>query len=87
MVWSSTVIKRTFFGNRRVVIGSWDATGAAGGNIATGLKRVESCAIWHKGAAVEADTAVVNATYPLASGNVPVVCTAGDAGYYIAIGL
>jgi len=87
MAWSSTVIKRTVFGNRRVVYGSWDATAVTGGDIATGLSRTDSCIIWHKGAAVEAAVGVVNETFPLASGNVTIVVTAGDAGYYLAIGI
>ena len=87
MVWSSTIIKKNIFGTKRVVYGSWDATGVAGGDIATGLKRVESCAIWHKGVAVEAAVGVVNATFPLKGGDVTIVCTAGDAGYYLAVGI
>ena len=88
MAWSTAIIKKNIFGTKRVIYGSWTSTGATtGGDIATGLKRVESCAIWHKGIAVEAAVAVVNETFPLKGGDVTIVCTAADTGYWLAIGI
>jgi len=88
MAWTSTIIKKNIFGTKRVVYGSWSSTApSTGGDIATGLKRVESCAIWHKGALVSAAVAVVNATFPVAGGGVTIVCTADDTGYWIAVGI
>lgn len=86
MAFSSTVIKKYIFGNRWVIGGSWNSAAVTGGAIATGLKRVEICFICHKGSAVEADVAVINATFPLASGNVTIVASSGDTGYWLAIG-
>ena len=87
MAWSCTIIKKNIFGTKKVVYGSWNGAAVATGEIATGLKRVESCAVWHSGAAVEAAAATVNETFPLAGGNVTVICTAGDTGYWLAIGV
>jgi len=67
-------------------MGSWDSTGVTGGDIATGFKVTEVLILVHKGSSVEAATAVVNETFPLASGDVTIVATAGDAGYWIATG-
>lgn len=86
MAFTSTKIKSYIWGNRRCHVGSWDSTGVTGGDIDTGLKRCEICKIWHKGTAVEAAKAVVNETFPLAGGDVTIVATAGDTGYWKAIG-
>jgi len=87
LAFSSTKIHvRMPLGNRKLCYGSWTSPNATGGDITTGLNRVEMCVLTHKGAAVEASTAVVNETFPLAGGNVTIVATSGDSGYYIAIG-
>lgn len=87
MAFSSTILKKYIFGNRRYHTGTWNSAGATGGDIDTGLKRIEIGDAWHKGTAVEADTAVVNETFPLASGSMTIVATSGDTGYWEAIGL
>ena len=88
MAWASTVTERELDGNRRIHYGTFsDGAGAAGGDIDTGLKWVEICFVWHKGAAVETDVVVVNETFPLKTGLVTIVCNANDTGYWIAIGL
>jgi len=87
MAFTSLITKKYVFGNKRVHVGSWDSTGVATGNIDTGLKRVQHCQISHKGTAVEGASATINATFPLASGSVTIVTTAGDAGYWLAIGV
>jgi len=87
MAWSTSILKKYVFGNRRVHIGSFNSAGATGGDITTGLKRVEICILQHSSDAVAGDHATINATFPLASGSVTVVSTSGDTGYWIAIGL
>lgn len=73
-------------GNMRIVYGTWNSDSVTGGEIETGLSRVDVCVLGHTGSAVEAATAVVNETLPLASGSVTIVATSGDTGTFIAIG-
>lgn len=73
-------------GNMRIVYGTWNADSVTGGDIVTGLSRVDVCVLGHTGSAVEAAAAVVNETLPLASGSVTIVTTSGDTGTFIAIG-
>lgn len=87
MAWSSAIEGRTVAGNKRIHYGTWDATGATGGDIDTGLKICEMCVITPTGSAVEADAAVINETsWPMEGNGPTVVCTSGDAGVWIAIG-
>tara|TARA_R100001460_G_scaffold314_15_gene1568 strand:- start:1318 stop:1584 length:267 start_codon:yes stop_codon:yes gene_type:complete len=73
-------------GNMKIVYGTWNADSVTGGDIVTGLSRVDVCVLGHTGSAVEAAAAVVNETLPLASGSVTIVTTSGDTGTFIAIG-
>ncbi len=73
-------------GNMRIVYGTWNADSVTGGELVTGLSRVDVCVLGHTGSAVEAAAAVVNETLPLASGSVTIVTTSGDTGTFIAIG-
>ena len=73
-------------GNMRIVYGTWNADSVTGGDIQTGLSRVDVCLLGHTGSATEAAVAVVNETLPLASGDVTIVTTSGDTGTFIAIG-
>lgn len=73
-------------GNMRIVYGTWNADSVTGGEIVTGLGRVDVCLLGHTGSATEAAVAVVNETLPLASGSVTIVTTSGDTGTFIAIG-
>jgi len=73
-------------GNMRIVYGTWDADSVTGGEIATGLSRIDVCVLGHTGTAVEAAVAVCNETFPLASGSVTVVATSGDKGTFMIIG-
>jgi len=73
-------------GNMKIVYGTWNADSVTGGDIVTGLSRVDVCVLGHTGSAVEATAAVVNETLPLASGSVTIVTTSGDTGTFIAIG-
>ena len=71
-------------GNRRLVCGQTTSDSGAG-DIETGLSSVDVCVFTHKGSAVEASAAVINETFPLASGDVTVACTSGDVLHFIAI--
>jgi len=73
-------------GNMRIVYGTWNADSVTGGEIVTGLGRVDVCVLGHTGSATEAAVAVVNETLPLASGSVTIVCSSSDTGTFIAIG-
>jgi hypothetical protein len=73
-------------GNRRLVCGQ-TTTDGTDGNIETGLSSIDSLVFTHKGAAVEANAATVNANLPLtASGDVAIKCTSGDVVYFQAVG-
>tara|TARA_R110000744_G_scaffold548_5_gene2078 strand:- start:3786 stop:4049 length:264 start_codon:yes stop_codon:yes gene_type:complete len=72
-------------GNRRLVCGQ-TTSDSADGDIATGLSRVDSIIICHKGAAVEAAAATIKSTVPIESGTVNLICTSGDVVYFQAIG-
>ena len=72
-------------GNRKLVCGQ-TTTDGTDGDIETGLSLVESLVFTHKGSAVEANAATVNADLPLASGNVAIKCTSADVVYFQAIG-
>tara|TARA_S200002703_G_C3764784_1_gene235453 strand:+ start:917 stop:1183 length:267 start_codon:yes stop_codon:yes gene_type:complete len=73
-------------GNMRIVYGTWNSAGVTGGEIVTGLGRVDVCVLGHTGSAVEAAVAVCNETFPLSSGSVTIVATSGDTGTFMAIG-
>ena len=73
-------------GNMKIVYGTWNSAGVTGGEIVTGLGRVDVCLLGHTGSATEAAVAVVNETLPLASGDVTIVCTSSDTGTFMAIG-
>lgn len=87
MAFSSSILTKTIEGIKRVHWGSWTSPSATGGDIATGLGRVDICEIWHKGSSTEAAVAVVNETFPLAGGAVTIVATSGDTGYWKAVGI
>tara|TARA_B100001093_G_scaffold367939_1_gene352851 strand:- start:37 stop:303 length:267 start_codon:yes stop_codon:yes gene_type:complete len=73
-------------GNMRIVYGTWDCDSVTGGELATGLSRVDVCILGHTGTATEAAVAVCNETFPLASGSITIVATSGDKGTFMAIG-
>lgn len=74
-------------GNRRWAWGTYACTGGTtGGDVKTGLNRVEMFVPIVGGSAVDADAPAVNETLPLASGDVTIVTTANSTGYWLAIG-
>lgn len=79
----------TYFGNKRVVYGTYDSTAVTGGDVETDLNRVDGFVPIASGAAVVADAPTVNETFPLvnAGGKVTLICTSGSAGQWIAWGV
>lgn len=87
MAFSSTVIDRTVFGDKRIVTGTFDGSGVTTGDVATGLSRVEAFMVTSVGSAIVADSPTVNETLPLAGGDVSLIFTSGKAGNWMAIGI
>jgi hypothetical protein len=74
-------------GTKRIVTGTFENTsGTAGGDIATGLRRVEFFSAQHTGSAVVASAPVANETFPLSSGVVTIVTVADADGIWFAYG-
>lgn len=86
MAFSSTIIKKTVFGDKKIVYGTWDSDSVTGGDIATGLARVDLCILTPTGSAVDTGEAAVNETLPLAGGNVTIITDSGATGQFLAIG-
>jgi hypothetical protein len=88
MAFVSTIIGRTVFGNKRVVVGTY-TNGAAdtGGDIDTGLRSCEALLLQPTGAAVVASAPSVNETLPVCGNAVTIVNTADEDGIWIAIGV
>lgn len=74
-------------GNRFLTYGTWNGAGVVTGEIDTGLHKVDVFLITHTGAAVEADVATADEAFPLAGSDVTMVCTAGDTGNWLAVGV
>jgi hypothetical protein len=75
------------FGGRKMSFGTYTSSGGGtGGDIATGLNRVDSFVLTPKGSGTVADAPAVNETFPLASGAVTIVSAANEVGQWIAIG-
>ena len=75
-------------GNRKIVFGTFtNGTSDTGGDIATGLSRVDTISLTHSGSAVIASAPVVNETRPMtSSGDVTIVTVANADGFWTAIG-
>lgn len=87
MAFTTTITNQTVFGNKRVVMGTFVSDGGStGGDIATGLQKVDNIILQHTGAAVVASAPVVNETLPLSGGNVTIVTVANTSGTFIAYG-
>lgn len=88
MAFTYVVSEKTVFGNKRVHKGTFTNTGGStGGDIETGLARVDFISLQHGGAAVVSDAPAVNETLPLASGAVTVVTAADADGFWWAEGI
>jgi len=87
MVFTSTDTDRGVRGNKRVVTGTYTNTGGStGGEIVTGLKRIEHLSLVQTGAAVTTGAPVANETFPLDSGDVTIVTDADADGIWEAVG-
>jgi len=85
--FTDTILKRTVFGDKKVILGKFvNAGGSTGGDIATGLTVVDQVILQHVGSAVVASAPVVNETLPLSSGDVTIVTVANTSGTFMAIG-
>lgn len=74
-------------GATKMVFGTYTSnSGSTGGDIKTGLKRVDFISLQPKGSSVVANQPAVNETLPLQSGDVTIVTTADEVGSFIAFG-
>jgi hypothetical protein len=92
MAFTATVIERTVFGDKRVVLGKYVNTGGStGGDITTGLNAIQTLIIQPYGSAVVSQP-VINETVPTAdvpmtdAAGLTVVTNANESGTFIAIG-
>lgn len=73
-------------GQQRITMGAYtSADGFTGGDIYTGLQKVNQLVLQPKAGAVVAAHHVVNEVFPIA-GPVTIVSGANEAGYWMAIG-
>lgn len=87
MAFSSTITSKSVVGDKVMVIGTFTNTaGSIGGDIDTGLKRVDSLSLIQYGAAVTTGAPVVNETFPLTTA-VTIVSDADVDGQYVAYGI
>ena len=74
-------------GIKKVVTGTFlNDDGSTGGDIQTGLRRVENFQLQHTGSAVVASAPVVNESFPTATGDITIVTVANTAGVWRAEG-
>lgn len=85
MAFTTYIDREEYFGRLKVVIGRWD-TDTTGGDIVTGLRIVYACFLQQNKAAVIANAAVCNETFPLSGGDVTIVVDSGEDGSFMAIG-
>ena len=90
MAFSYTKDGNAIFGNNfKVTWGSFtNAVGDTGGEIVTGLNKVESMWLTTNTANATSATSApaVNETFPLNSGSVTVLCLTGQDDYWMAFG-
>jgi hypothetical protein len=85
MVFSSTITGTYVMGNKRVAYGTYNCTGATGGDVSTGLGVIEQFYLQPEGGTVSSDASAVNETFPLTTA-VTIVTDNGEVGYWRAIG-
>jgi len=83
MAFTSTIVSRTVFGNKKIVIGTYDGGGDNGGDIATGL---HICEILIPVPSTATGNTTVAETFPIAGSAVTVASGADIDGAFIAIG-
>jgi hypothetical protein len=88
MAFISAITEKTVFGNKRIHKGTFENTGGStGGDIETGLQRVDFIHLQHSGASAVASAPAVNETLPLVGGAVTIVTTGDADGYWSAEGV
>lgn len=76
-----------FMGRKKVVTGTFTCEGGdTGGDIDTGLRRVEFFQIQETGGSVASNASVANESFPLDSGTVTIVTDDGQDGIWRAEG-
>jgi hypothetical protein len=86
MAFTFTKTHEFVAGDRRITMGTFtSAGGSTGGDIYTGLQKVDGMKLTHKGSAVVATHPVVNETFPVAD-PVTIVTAANGVGYWLAFG-
>lgn len=87
MAFSYTIKKQTYWGDLKVVIGTFtNGASDTGGDIDTGLNTVYYFNAQHTGSSVVSDAPVVNETFPC-GGTVTIVTAADADGIWIAVGV
>jgi len=87
MTFAYTIKGFSYFGNKKVVWGTFtNAGGDTGGDIKTGLNTVDFIQLQHTGSAVVTDVPVPNETFPMSSGDVTIVTVDGADGIWWAQG-
>ena len=87
MAFVSAVQGSTVFGDKRVVFGTFtNGASDTGGDINTGLSSCQVMILQSTGSAINANTPVVNETFPCAGNQVTIVTDADADGTWIAIG-
>jgi hypothetical protein len=87
MTFAFTLDNRSIQGNRRVHTGTFtNSAGGTGGDIVTGLNRVESFSLQHKGSTATTNIHVVNETLPSTTGTMTIVSDADKSGFWRAVG-
>jgi len=87
MTFSSTITGWESIGSLRMTYGTYsNQSGDTGGDIAVGLRVVDTMYVQPKGPATEV-APVINETFPLVATDVTVVLGSGtSAGYWVAFG-
>ena len=87
MAFASTVKEKVSLGNKWLAYGTFTCNGGtAGGDIDTGLKKVEGMWFTGSGASALATFVSVNETLPCAGNAVTIVTSTNDTGTWYAIG-
>jgi hypothetical protein len=87
MSFAYSILYNTVNGNKRKVVGTFtNGGGDSGGNIVTGLKRVEKMILQLTGTSVGANVPVVSASFPTRTGTIQIVTDAGADGLFEAEG-
>jgi len=86
MAFTFTKTHESVAGDIRVTMGTFtSAGGSTGGDIYTGLQKVDGMVLTYQGSAVVATFPVINETFPVAD-PVTIVTAANGAGYWLAYG-